>query len=683
MQSVIGALRVNLGIDTAAFSDGLKTAEASLKRVGQSMRRVGKTLSLAVTTPLTGFAALSLRTAGSFEASMNQVAAVSGATGEQLIALRDVAKDLGATTQFSASQAADAMKFLSMAGFDAQQTMDALPGTLQLAASAAIDLGDAADIVSNILSGYGLQVEELSRVNDVLVKTFTASNTDLRQLGEAMKYAGPVANAAGVAFEEAAAAIGLMGNAGIQGSMAGTSLRGAISRILSPTNAAAGAMHELGLNFTDTQGRILPLADIIQQLAPYADDAGLFMELFGQRAGPAMAALVSQGSDSLRGLTSELQNAGGTAERIAEAQMQGFNGAMKELRSAFEALQIAIAESGLLDFMTQVVKSVSDVVRQVADADPKLLKFGTIFGVVAAAIGPALVALGLLATVVAAIGIPVAAAIAGIAALTAAVGAFWPEIRAIGETIRDAVVTAIEWVAALPDAFLEMKDRVVAHVREMVERIREWLLGRLGRIVDGVKDTTQQVGDFFRGLYDRVVGNSYVPDMVEGVETWMTRLERSMPPLAESATDSVAQAFDNMARSVGRSGAKMGDILRTLAVDLARVGINQGGRALIGAIFPAIAGARAAGGPVSARRSYLVGEQGPELFTPRAAGVITPNGGGGGGGQVTITLGPGLRAEMLDDAARQTVRIVDGATRGPGFASRVAAASRGAEKARL
>src|SRR5690625_4114830 len=203
---------------------------------------------------------------------MNEVAALSGATGDELDQLRAKAREMGAATMFSASEAADAMGFLAMAGFDTNEVLEAIPGTLQLAASAQMDLGRAADIVSNILTGYGKTTEELAHVNDVLVASFTSANTNLEQLGEAMKYAGPVASSAGVQFEEAAAALSLMGNAGIQGSMAGTSLRGALSRILSPTDAAAGAMERAGLSFTDAQERILPLVDILEQLGPHAEN---------------------------------------------------------------------------------------------------------------------------------------------------------------------------------------------------------------------------------------------------------------------------------------------------------------------------------------------------------------------------------------------------------------------------
>src|SRR5690606_23092297 len=179
--------------------------------------------------------------------------------------LAETARQLGADTQYSAAQAAEGMTYLAMAGFNVQQTIAAMPGVLQLAASAQLDLATAADIATNILTGYGLAVEELARVNDVLVSAMTGANTNLQQLGEAMKYAGPVASAAGLEFEEAAAAIALMGNAGIQGSMAGTSLRGAITRLLNPTRQVQDLIRELGLNTYDTNGNLVGMSEIISE----------------------------------------------------------------------------------------------------------------------------------------------------------------------------------------------------------------------------------------------------------------------------------------------------------------------------------------------------------------------------------------------------------------------------------
>src|SRR5690625_2937961 len=393
-QATIGALRVFLGLDSAQFSDGLKNARGQLKNVGKSMQRVGRNMSAYVTAPIAGFGALTLKAAGDFEQAMRQVKAVSSATGEEFEALREQAKELGATTQFSASEAAEAMNFLAMAGMDANDILAAMPDTLQLAAAAQLDMGSAADIVTNIMAGYGMEIDELTHATDVLVQAFTNANTDLPQLAEAMKYAGPVASAAGVNFEDAAAAIALMGNAGIQGSMAGTSLRGAITRMLNPTSKVAGIMEAAGLSFTDAEGRLKPLDEIITDLTPHADDAGMFMEIFGQRAGPAMAALVSQGSEALTDLTSALHDSGGRAQDVADVQMEGLTGAMRLFKSAGEALLISIAESGLLDAATSFLKLLAGWIQNLSELNPWVLKIATVLGGLLASLGPVIWAIG-------------------------------------------------------------------------------------------------------------------------------------------------------------------------------------------------------------------------------------------------------------------------------------------------
>src|SRR5690606_17188308 len=270
----------------------------------------------------------SIKTAGDFEASMNRVKAVTGATGKDFDALVEQAKQLGKTTQFSASEAADAMGFLAMAGFKVDEIMTALPGVLNLAAAGQLDLAEAADIASNILSGYGLEVAEINRLNDVLAKTFTSANVDMRMLGESFKYVGPVAASAGLQFEEVAAAVGLLGNAGIQGSEAGTALRGSIARLLKPTAEVSDTLKRLGVNVVDSRGELPPLVDINRQLEQAGATTADMMTIFGLEAGPAMQALVSQGSNALGNLTRELENSGGTAEQIASTQMEGLNGAV-------------------------------------------------------------------------------------------------------------------------------------------------------------------------------------------------------------------------------------------------------------------------------------------------------------------------------------------------------------------
>ncbi|MEU3281767.1 phage tail tape measure protein [Streptomyces antibioticus] len=369
---------------------GRDRASATFRQVGRSANRLASTTSkagaaikagLAVgAVGVAGLAAATLKAAGDFEKSMNQVRAVTGATGKEFKALRDQAKELGATTKFTAKQAADAQGFLAMAGFRTLDIMSAMPGVLDLASAGNMDLARSADIASNILTGYGMKAEETSRVVDVMAKTFTSTNTNLEQLGEAFKYAGPVAHAAGIRFEQASAAIGLMGNAGIQASMAGTALRGAVTRLLAPTKQIRTTLDKLGVTVKDTHGKLLPLDDIIRQLEKSGATTGDMMTLFGQRAGPAMLALVDQGSGALVKLTDKLDKAGGTADRIAKIQMEGLQGQLVALKSAWEGLLIEIGDTGVLAGATKALSGVTVAVRDLSgwvnDGIPKVKAFG-------------------------------------------------------------------------------------------------------------------------------------------------------------------------------------------------------------------------------------------------------------------------------------------------------------------
>lgn len=344
----------------AALQTQMTAMQAKFSSAGQAMMGVGASLSKGLTLPIVGVGAAAVVAGASFEKSMNKVKAVSGATGSQFSSMSDTAKELGRTTQFSASQAADGMSFLAMAGFKANEITGAMPGVLNLAAAGQMDLAQSADIASNILTGYGKTAGELDAAVDTLTKTFTSANVDLTMLGESFKYVAPIAKGAGLEFEEVSAAIGLLGNAGIQGSMAGTSLRMVIQKLLSPTGSAASVMERLGINATDTTGNLIPLNEIIGQLSESGATTADMMEIFGARAGPAMAALVSQGQDALINLTDEVSNAGGTAEAVAETQMEGFSGSMLRLKSAFEGAMIAIAESGVLDALTGALEFGAD-----------------------------------------------------------------------------------------------------------------------------------------------------------------------------------------------------------------------------------------------------------------------------------------------------------------------------------
>ncbi len=519
--ALIGALRVDLSMSSAAFLRAAGEAERALAHMNKRMaavsanlRAAGARLGLAVSTPIIGGFAAVVRSSGDFEQAMNRVSALSGATGAEFAQLKSVAQELGATTKFSASEAADAMGFLAMAGFKTNEIIGAMPSTLQLAAASGADLATSADIVSNILTGFGKKVEDLAEVNDVLVKAMTSSNTDLRMLGDAMKYVGPVASSAKLRFNEVTAALGMLGNAGIQGEMGGTALRGAITRLLAPTSAVVDVINDLGLDLYKSNGQLKDLADIVRELEPHADNTGAMMELFGQRAGPAMAALVAQGADELERFEAQLDAAGGTAARIAETQMQGFNGAMTSLKSALEGLAIAIGESGLLEFATGLTSRLTEVVRTLSQTNPEMLRMGTMIAAAAAAIGPLLGGLGIAVAVIGALATPIGAAVLALSALAAGVAWLaynWDDLATRYPILQQGLAAARAGFEVLGEAVQIVAQNVMGALDLVSALLRgdfagawEAAVGIVQRTVDGMLlilgDLPERVGEIFADL---------------------------------------------------------------------------------------------------------------------------------------------------------------------------------------
>lgn len=303
----------------------------------------------------------SVQTAAEFEQSMAKVKAISGATGEEFEKLRQQSIELGATTVFTSSQAAEAQGFLAMAGFKTNEIIAAMPGVLNLAAAGQMELGRTADIASNILTGFQLKAEQTSGVVDVMAKTMTNSNTNIEQLGYAMKYVAPIAANLGVSVEETSAAVAKLSDAGIQGEMAGTQLRAILLRLASPTDDITYLMDQLGVKVTDAAGNFLPFANIIGQFARGFDNltesqrAQAASIVAGQEAASGFLTLINAGEGELNAFTESLNSAGGTAASIADTQMDTLNGAILEMQSALEAVGITVG-----DKFAPVIRSVAE-----------------------------------------------------------------------------------------------------------------------------------------------------------------------------------------------------------------------------------------------------------------------------------------------------------------------------------
>jgi len=266
----------------------------------------------------------SIQTGMKFEATMSKVAATSNASAKQLKQMTQAAKDLGATTEFSASQAAEGLVLLSQAGLSAEQSVAALPEVLNLASAGNLSLAESSDIATNAMSSMRLGVESLGHITDVFAKTASSSNTNVQMMGESFTYAGSVAASSGVQIEELSALIGVLGNAGIQGSMAGTQLAAAFTKSAKE-----------GKNFVDW------LEELEKQGATTAE----VMDIFGERAGRGALAILGQGVQTVRDFTEELKKSDGAALKMAKTMNDNLAGDIKSLNSVVEDLQLSFYDT--------------------------------------------------------------------------------------------------------------------------------------------------------------------------------------------------------------------------------------------------------------------------------------------------------------------------------------------------
>ncbi len=318
-----------------------------------------------------------------FDAAMSQVQALTRLNKESkvMIALRAQARDLGANTSFKASEAASAQGFLAMAGFTPQAILDAMPGMLSLAKAAGTDLGETADISSNILSGFKLNANQMGAVSDTLTAAFTRSNTTLQMLGDTMSYVAPIAGELGGSIEEVAALAGKLGEAGIQSSMGGTALRSIYGRIAAPPKAAADALEQLNIQTLDANGNLRPMIGILKQLSEATDGlgnaqkAGLFKDIAGEEAFGALSILVNQAKQGeLTKFLTIIKAAKGEAAATASIMSDNARGDLKAFSSAWSDVLIGLEETKDAP-IRQLIKDATALVRiigQWTQANPEL-----------------------------------------------------------------------------------------------------------------------------------------------------------------------------------------------------------------------------------------------------------------------------------------------------------------------
>lgn len=395
------------------LSQSSKKLRNNLSKAGKGIKNVGKNMTVGLTAPIAAFGAMAFKTSVQFDKSMNKVQALSRASAKEIAALRKQSKLLGSETSFSASQAAEAQAFFAQAGFKTNEILKATPATLALAAATSTDLAQSADILSNVMGGFNVKADKAGKFVDILASVTARGNINMEMIGETMKDAAPVAQKYGASLEETAALTAKLGDAGIQGSKAGTTLKNMFLNLSAPTTRIKKIMKALGVETVDpVTGKMRSMTNILVDMNKQFKSKGItdskklaiLNEVFGKRAIAGAGVLLNSVAmfdektgktvNTVAKLTQELKNSKGVAKEMEKTMLKGLPGATASFTSAFEALQIAVMDSGIKDILAEIINKVAELFRWIANLNPTILRWGAILAGVVAVVGPLLFLFG-------------------------------------------------------------------------------------------------------------------------------------------------------------------------------------------------------------------------------------------------------------------------------------------------
>lgn len=394
--------------------------------VGAKMETTGKAMTKYITVPLLAVGAAAIKVGLDFNSEMSKVQAISGATGTEFDALREKAKQLGASTKFTATESAQAFEYMAMAGWKVEDMLAGVDGVMNLAAASGADLATTSDIVTDAMTAFGLQASDASHFADVLAQASASANTNVEMLGESFKYVAPVAGSLGYSIEDVSIALGLMANSGIKSSQAGTSLRQALSQLVNPTEAAASALDYYGISLSDGSGNAADLMSVmkdlratfggvnvdVDKLNEAVEEGGdnwqtyvnnvptdemeklqAITQIFGTRSMPAMLSIINASEEDFNKLTESIYGAEGAAEKMADTMLDNNAGALTILKSALEGAALEL-DDRLAPAMRNIIETAQRYVTAFNNLDKSTQDAIIKFGLLVAAGGPVLTVLG-------------------------------------------------------------------------------------------------------------------------------------------------------------------------------------------------------------------------------------------------------------------------------------------------
>ena len=394
------------------FQKAISGAQESVKSfegASKKIRDAGSTLTKRVTAPLVALGGIAIAVGSQYETSMSSVQAISGATAGEMETLRAVAREMGATTRYSASESADALGYMALAGWDVEQMTSALPSVLNLATAGQLDLATASDIVTDMMSMFGIEAENASQASDVFAAAQAKSNTNVEQLSEALRMAGPAASSAGNSLEDTSAVLGILANNGIKGSSAGTALNAMFMDLQKSAENGAVAIGDTSVAVYDTEGNMRSMVDIVQDVEKATQGMSdeqrnaALSQIFQQRSLRGVNVLLNEGSDSLVDLQNELINSNGAAQDMADIMDDNMQGSLLAMKSAAEEVAIQFFEMAEGPIRA-IIDGITDLIRWFGELSPTMQQVIGIVGVLVASIGPLLMLIGQIGLGVSALG---------------------------------------------------------------------------------------------------------------------------------------------------------------------------------------------------------------------------------------------------------------------------------------
>lgn len=568
------------------FTDDTATGMDKLSALSTGLTSVGGAMTKTVTAPLVGIGAAVTKTAATFEQGMAQVQATMGITSDAMStldgqtvntmdALSSLAKEMGATTKFSATEAAVAINNMAMAGYDVQEIYSTLPEVLNLASAGALDLDYATQLVANGLNVMGLGTESAAEMADKLAVTASNAYGSVSDFGEGLLIAGAQASLANVNLTNTMTALGILGDAGIAASEGGTYLRNTLKNLYTPTTDAAKALDELGVMTQRADGSVVDFQDVLRTLGQSLDglsegDRLTYMSrIFDTRTISAANALIEQSGDRWNELAEKIDNAGGAAEQMAETQLNTLEGKMTIFKSALEGLSISLGEV-LIPFLTDLVEKFTVVLDWLNNLDDGTKKMIVTIGVALAALGPIMIIIGnilkmiqtaitvikTVKTAVTALNVvlaanPIGIVVTAIAALVAAFAYLWNNCEDfrefwinLWESIKEAFSAVVEWLSngieAIGKWFAELPNKI----EEIIQAIIDWFEQLPEAIRGAIDSALSAITEWASSVYESITTG--VSNAINTVVEWFSTLPEKIAYALGYALGSVVSWTEEM-----------------------------------------------------------------------------------------------------------------------------------------